>query len=110
MKMLLWVCNPVSRRLENGNVSIYMVDMEDMVALSEDFEMTQESMELSQGQGIWKLKGKEPNKEKMQRAILESLHLSTMTTSYNTHFACTLIQYGKIGHIVDSNDYLEVNL
>ncbi len=65
MKMLLWVCNPVSRRLENGNVSIYMVDMEDMVALSEDFEVTQESMEFSQGQGIWKLKGKGPKKEKM---------------------------------------------
>ncbi len=65
MEMFLWVCNIMSRRSENGTVLVYMANMANMVALSEDFGMTQESMELSQGQNIWKLKGKGPKKEKM---------------------------------------------
>jgi hypothetical protein len=47
MEILLWVCNSMSRRFKNGNVSIYMENMVDMVTFNEDFEMTQESMELS---------------------------------------------------------------
>jgi len=35
--MLLWVCNLVSRRSKNGNVSIYMANME---KISDYFEMT----------------------------------------------------------------------
>jgi hypothetical protein len=42
--MFLKVCNLVSMRFKNRNVLVYMVDM---VTLSEDFEMTWESMELS---------------------------------------------------------------
>jgi hypothetical protein len=49
MEMLLWVCNLVSMRFENGSVSIYLTNMADMGAFSEDFEMTQESLELFQG-------------------------------------------------------------
>jgi hypothetical protein len=40
MEMLLWVCNLVSKRYENGNVLVYMANMVDMVELNEDFEMT----------------------------------------------------------------------
>ncbi len=61
MEMLLWVCNAMSRRSKSGSVSIYMVDM---VAFNEDFKMTQESMELSQGQDVRKLKGKGPKEGK----------------------------------------------
>jgi hypothetical protein len=68
MEMLLWVCNAMSRRSKSGSVSIYMVDM---VAFNEDFKMTQESMELFQGQDVQKLKGKGPKKEKMHITIME---------------------------------------
>jgi hypothetical protein len=49
MEILLWVYNAMSRRSKSGSVSIYMADM---VAFNEDFKMTQESMELSQGQDV----------------------------------------------------------
>jgi hypothetical protein len=81
MEMLLWVCNAMSRRFKSGSVSIYMADM---VALNEDFKMTQESMELSQGQDVQKLKGKGSNKEKGHRTIMYYLHLSIMAISYVT--------------------------
>jgi len=84
MEMFLWVYNPMSRRFESGNVSIYMVDM---ATFNEDFDMTQESLEFSQGQSVWKLNQKGLKKEKMQKTVVESSHLSTMATSYNTHFA-----------------------
>jgi len=49
--------------------------------------MIQKNLELFQSQAAWKLKGKGPKKEKMHKAIVESLHLNTMATSYNIHFA-----------------------
>jgi hypothetical protein len=84
MEMFLWVYNPMSRRSKSGCVFIYTADM---VAFNDNFEMTEEIMELSQGQDAWKLNRKGHRKEKVQRAIVESLHFSTMATSYNTHFA-----------------------
>jgi hypothetical protein len=74
----------MSRRSKSGNVFVYMADR---AAFSEDFEVTQENMELSQGQNAWKLNLKGHRNEKVQIAIVETLHLSTMATSYNTHFA-----------------------
>jgi hypothetical protein len=106
MEMFLWVYNPMSRRSKSGSVFVYMANM---ATFNEDFEKTQESMELSQDQDAWKLNRKGPRKEEMQRAIVESLHLSTMATSYNTHFA-TYYNVKKVGHTIDFNDYLEGSL
>jgi hypothetical protein len=61
MEMLLWVCNPMSRRSKNGSVFIYMANM---VTFNENFKMTQESMEFSKDQNVLKLKGKGPRKKK----------------------------------------------
>jgi len=43
-------------------------------------------LELFEGQDAQKLKGKRRMKEKVQKPIVESLHLNTMAISYNTHF------------------------
>jgi hypothetical protein len=64
MEMLLWVCNPMSRKSKNGNVFIYMANMVDIVTFNENFKMTQESTEFSKDQNVLKLKGKGPMKEK----------------------------------------------
>jgi hypothetical protein len=40
MEMLLWVCNTMSRNSDNGSVFIYMVNMVDMVAFNEKFDVT----------------------------------------------------------------------
>jgi hypothetical protein len=53
-----------------------------MAAFSEEINMTYKSLELSQSQDVQKLKGKGLKKEKMQRAIVESLHLNIMAVSY----------------------------
>jgi hypothetical protein len=56
MELFLWVYNPMNKSgSKSGSVPIYMADMANITTFSEDFKMTQESLELSQGQDVWKL-------------------------------------------------------
>jgi hypothetical protein len=56
MELFLWVYNPMNKSgSKSGSVLIYMADMANITTFSEDFKMTQESLELSQGQDVWKL-------------------------------------------------------
>ncbi len=48
----------MSRRFKSGNVSIYMAYMVHMAIFNEDFEMTQESVQVPQDHDARKLKGK----------------------------------------------------
>jgi hypothetical protein len=62
--MFLWVYNTMNRRSKSGSVFVYLyvVVLVDMATFSEEFDMTHENLELSQGQDARKLKGKGPNK------------------------------------------------
>ncbi len=69
--MFLWASNIVNRKSESGSVSVYLyvVILADMATFSEEFDMTQENLELSQGQDARKLKGKGPKKEKCKEPL-----------------------------------------